>query len=542
MPTVSELPEPSGSAKEAGPPRRRSASRTLAYNAASNWALMGLDSLVRLYLLGYLFPRLGREDYGIYQLALAVTAMTYFLRFGLMGSVVRLAGEHIAARDWQGLAEVLSVVRTLVIMLGGLAWGVAVVASLFFLDALGVPEASRGDASALLQFTGLSAAFHIVSIVYMGTLCGAQRHYLSNAVLAGASLVRVAVVVAVFGLGWGSLAVLGACLAVPDGLVVAAMAVSCRRFFPEVRLAFRRFTRAAFRRVMGFSLWFALANIVRVVQANIAVPLVSSIFGAAAVPLLAVPRQLAGQMMRLSGGLTLPVRPLATQLAIEGRRDQLGRLYRTVLRFSTVLLVLSLTVLLTYGHAMTRILTNAEIAEESYPVLVAFLVMYGLNLLGQPGINIIMGTSSIRGMTLAEAGSFLLGIGLGVGIALFTDGGILGLVIALYGPMLIYSIGYVSYRVKREMGVSVGVTFFRCLLPPMLVGMLPVGLGLVLQRVWPVPEEGARIVQFLIAGGQMAFCGAVYMGAAWFLVLSAEERKMVRRLLPVGQGSVSAEP
>ncbi len=538
---MSKLPDPNGSAEEAGPPRRRSASQTLAYNAASNWALMGLDSLVRLFLLGYLFPRLGREDYGIYQLALAVTGMTFFLGFGLTGSVIRLAGEHIAARDWEGLAEVLSVVRTLVAMLGGVAWGAVVVVSLFFLDALGVPEASRGEASALLQFTGLSAAFNIVGIVYMGTLRGAQRYYLSNAVLAGTSLLRVGVVVAVFGLGWGSLTMLGACLAVPDGLSVAAMAMARRRLLPQVRLAFRRFTRAAFRRVMGFSLWFALAEIVRVVHANIAAPLVSSLFGAAAVPLLAVPCQLASQMMRLSGGLTLPVRSLATQFAVEGRRDQLGRLYRTVLRFSTVLLVLSLTVLLTYGQPLIRILTNAEVAEESYPVLVAFLALFGLSLLGQPGINIILGTSSIRGMTLAAAGSFLLGIGLGVGVALFTDAGILGLVIALNGPALIYSLVYVSYRVKREMGVSVGVTFIRCLLPPMLVGMVPVGLGLALQRAWPVPEEGVRIVQFLIAGGQMAFCGAAYMGAAWFLVLGAEERKMVRRLLPVGQGSGSPE-
>ena len=145
--------------EETGPlPQQRSASRTLAVNAAANWVLMGVEAIVQIFLLGYLFPRVGRENYGIYQLALAVTGMTQIFRFGMTGSVLRLAAEDIAGRDWDHLAETLSVMRTLLVGLGATAWILMVVVSVFFLEALGVAVASGQGESSLRQLVGLSAA------------------------------------------------------------------------------------------------------------------------------------------------------------------------------------------------------------------------------------------------------------------------------------------------------------------------------------------------------------------------------------------------
>ena len=502
-----------------------SASRTVAVNAISNWGAMGVDFIVRLFLLKYLFDHLGREDYGVYLVSLSVTVMTGFLRFGMAGAVLRLASEGIAARDWQRLTDVLSVARTVLAIAAVLAFAGAVALSLFMLDVLKVPEASKGQAAVLIQLTGFSAACCMVSIVYLGTLRAAQRYYLSNAVLVGEQVIRAGMIVAFFSQGHVGLEPVGLCFAVPALMTTLISAALVRWTLPQVKISFRRFNVGRLREILGYSVWVAIVTTVQTVHNQMGAPLVSATIGPGAVPMLGVPRQMAAQIMRVVTGFTQPIRPMATTLAVRGQRERLARVYRISLRFTGVLIVPAVAALLAYGKPVIRFLTDAQMAMDSYPILVVYISLFSINILANPGVNIVMGVGAIRGLALSRAAALALGVVLGLAVAMGTGWGIIGLVAALNGPMLLHSLFYVSYRVQQETGVTIAKTMVQCLVPPILIAVVPVFAGVVLQRFWP-PSN--LIVVFL----QMGICALAYLAVAWFVVLIPDEKQLLLRLLP----------
>jgi len=537
--TRSENPASNGPNVDATLPsgNEGSAARRLALNAGSNWAAMGLDMLVRLIMLRYLYSRLGREDYGIYLLAVSITQMTYLLRFGLVGTVLRIAGEDIGTRDWKSLNTTLSVVRTLLMIGGVLAFGIALFFSLFMLDVLKVPAASQSAAAILIQLAGVSAACHVASGVYMGALWAAQRNYVTNIIAASVSLLWMGLVTLTFELGWTSLEMLGACMAAPSVLGILTDALMVRLLMPHVRMKFGYFTRAAFKRVLALGSWMGVSLVMFVIHDQIGAQILSALAGVGAVPLLAVPRQIVGQLTRVVGGLTLPVRPLATEYAVQGQQEKLQRLYRTLVRFTSLLLVPMVILFITYGKTVIGILTDRDMADESFGVLIAYVLLFGVNLLGQPGVNILMGVAPLRSLALVQSATLVLGVIVALAASPWLGGSVIALVIFLYTPTLFYSLGYVTYRIHRDTGVSISITFLTCLLPPILGGIVPLALGLGLQYVWPIPETASRLVQIVLVGVQMLLCGGAYLAAAWPLILNKDERRIVWSLFPLKRKS-----
>jgi len=506
------------------PPPARSAARSVGINALSNWGGMAVDLACKLFLLSYLFRQLGREEYGIVQLAMSVAQMAAFLQFGLGGSVLRLASEALAARDWSRLSDLLSCVRTILLGLAAVAWGAAVVVSLFFLDALKVPPESQSAAATLIQLTGFYAACHMASTWALGTLRAAERYYLANLITVGENVLQATIIVALFAAGWGRLETVGVAYAAGGlGMLIASTRM-VRRLFPELRLRLFRITRDALREVIEFGFLVAVVTTARTVQNQVGVPIISATLGPAAVPLLAIPRQIGGQFMRVIAGLTQPLRPVATRFAVLGQRDRMARMYTATLRFTGVITVGMLVVLLVYGKPILRVLTDRAMAEESYAVLVVYLALAGVNLLGFPAVSIIMGAGSIRGLTLFQTVTLGVSIVLAIAIAVWTDWGIVGLVAGLNGPSVFYTLGYLSWRVRKETGVRVAVTLLGCVLPPILGAAPAVGAGLAMRHAWPVEGWVSLIAQ-------MMACAAVYAAVAWLLVLKSEERQMLWRLV-----------
>jgi len=488
---------------------------------------MGVGLVVRLFLISYLYRRLGRADFGVYQVCISVTAMTAFLRFGLGGSVLRLASECISAADWQRLSGVLSIVRTIAVVMGGIALVLAVAASVWALEVLGIPAENRAGAAVLIQLTGISAACQILGIPYLGMLRAAQRYYFANTILVGENLVRLGLVVVLFQWGMVGLRPLGIAVAIPAVLMVMLASFMMRRVLPQVRLSFRQFSRKRLREVFGFASWIALANVARVVHLQIVAPLISALIGIEAVPLVVVPRQIALQMVQAVSGFTQPARPIATNLAVTQQGHRLAIFYQMLLRFCGIMVVGLVVLLIVFGRPVIQYLTDARMAEESYTVFIVLVTLVGVWLLGMPGEELIMGVGSVRGITLFRGAMFALGVVLAVA-AVWTGWGLIGLVAGLYGPLVLHALLYVSWRVRQETGVRVWRTLGYGVLPPVALGVAVGGLGAALKYAWYPPN-----IFWTIA--EMGLLGVSYLLAAWALILTVDERRMIRSLLPGGR-------
>ena len=93
-----------------------STSRRVAINTMSNWIAMAIQLGVNMFLLAYMLRYLDEGRFGIFRLAVTISVGVSFLSFGMAASVLRLASESIAAKDWDRLSGTLSVSRTILVI------------------------------------------------------------------------------------------------------------------------------------------------------------------------------------------------------------------------------------------------------------------------------------------------------------------------------------------------------------------------------------------------------------------------------------------
>jgi len=77
-------------------------------NVVTTWAGMAVSMAVAFFFTPYLIDMLGKERYGIWNLAFSVIAYLGLTDLGLKQSIVRYISKYLATKDWKQLNEVYS--------------------------------------------------------------------------------------------------------------------------------------------------------------------------------------------------------------------------------------------------------------------------------------------------------------------------------------------------------------------------------------------------------------------------------------------------
>jgi len=521
MSSASDKP-PGGTVAAGAPVSGGSVSRRIAVNTVSNWVTMGIQVGTNLFFLAYVLRFLDKEIFGVFRLAVSLSTVVGLCSFGMAASVLRLASETLAAKNWEGLSDILSVSRTLLTATAGLGMAILVVVAVFFLDALKVPEPAQQAAAFLVVMEGLKASLSLVGIVYHGSVRACQRYDLSNVISCGDTVLQIALVVTFFEAGWVSLFALGVGRLIPSVLSQVGIWIVMHRLLPKIRLSYRKFTRAAFSRVLSFGVWTGVKMISRTIMEEAATPIVSATLGIAAVASIAIPQLMAQFLVQVVNGLTLTLWPIAAGYAVAGQRENLGRLFRVSTRLAMIMLVPSLAVSVTHGDALICVL-KPELAGTYYVMLV-YLGMFFARAAAVPADHLVLASGSIRSVAVSTFAAAAVGVPLGLAAAFLTDWGIYGILVVLFTPIAIQSLVYLPYQVRKEMGVGFRTTFLGCMAWPVVGGVVPLAAGWCLVRVWPP----TALWQVLL---QMVMAASTYGAVAWFLILHAEERQMMLRVV-----------
>lgn len=512
--------------------REGTSARRVAINTISNWVALGAQVGTAMFLLTYIFRYFDEEHFGIYRLAVSLSAAVSFFSFGMSASVLRLASESLAAKAWDRLSDVLSVSRTLLVLVAVVGLAVVVAISFVGLDLLKVPKDDQPGAALLIQMTGLAAALELVFAVYGGALRARQRYDLANTVLVGQVVLQAVFIVVCFEVGWVSLEVLGLGRLLMTALAMVVYVVMTRRILPQVRLSFRRFKRSVVWGVVSFSVWTGIKNATRITLEQIGVPIVSATLGVAAVAAIAVPQMLSQYLLQMAGGLTATLWPIAAQYAFQGRRESLARLYRIGTRLVMMMMVPAMAVLVTHGRPLIWALKPELVWTYNLALLyVGLFLARGAMLAGD---HIILASGSIRSVVISQVLAVVAAVPLALGVAVWTKWGLYGVVVALFVPFAIQSLVYLPYRIRVETGVGYGETFLGCMAGPVAGGAVPLAVGWVLAWVWPPSSLWLVLLQ-------SALCVAVYWAVAWFWIFSREEQDLVRRVFRRSPAAEAAE-
>jgi membrane protein EpsK len=497
----------------------RPATRTsFVRNVFWGWIGVGVNIVIGIVLSPIIIGRLGVEQYGAWVLLFSTVDYIRMLDFGFRAATVNACARSRARGDWAGVNREASTGITYFLATACVCLALLIPLRDPLIGVLNIPEALRADARTLLVVVACAVACRLVLSPLTAVLEAFQRFDLVNRASIAALVVRsvgsVAVLLAGYGLLEMSWMVLIAQL-LENALTIVFVRQVFGGFAVSPRLVDARTLRDLFR-FGRYSAVLAAANI-----ASIQAPstLLGLLRGPLEVGFFTFPFRL---LMYSAEGLArvADVTSSVTAAFDEARRkEQVWRLAVVVNRSCLTLFMPVSIFLAVYGTELLTVWTPS-IAAQSGPLIPVLLVMFLFGVAGQYNAGaILIGQGKHAAYSFAVVGEVIVSVVLV--LVLGPRYGAIGAAWAVSSTFVLNRGLFLAVLICRENGFPLGQYLREIYGRPVLTG-IPVFIGtILLKRELP----GTSWLQLIPAAGAIA---AVYFALAWFAVLPAEQRLLVR--------------
>jgi O-antigen/teichoic acid export membrane protein len=450
---------------------RETVARNTTYNAAGRI----LEAVISLVLARYIVGQVGLVGYGVWAIVGVFTGYVALFDFGLSSAFVKYIAEHAAREEHDEISAVVSTGFLYYLVIGALliaiGWpcvdGVMWVFSYFEFDALdaynpGEVRFLLRGALILFATTGAMASFTAVQT-------GLQRMGITNALSAGASLVKVIGTIAFLeaGLGLRGLLFANACA---FGAFAAASVVVAFRLVPGLRVSPATASARTFRQLFAFG-WQAqiakLSNLIMLETDLIVTGLVFKQSGLVGLYKLGV--ELANKMRQVPTLLLSALVPAASSMDAREEEEQLQRLYVVSTKYvAAVGIPLALFTVGCAGVLMRTWMGPREGIETAAWVLRIMALGYIANIVPGAGVAVALGKGrpdlQMKAGVIATVSNILLTITLVLTI------GFWGIPIAT-AASLVLSWAWFAHAMKRIVNVGPGELLRTAVLWPLLASL-----------------------------------------------------------------------
>jgi O-antigen/teichoic acid export membrane protein len=347
------------------------------HSRRAGWALadQGINPLVQLFLTPYLLLRLGRQDFGIWILALTIVSMSQLVSFGSgIAATKHVSADLGAGKGPQAIETIRAALA--VATVGGLAACISFwlfagqIATTFF--------AKMGSADALipvLSLCGLAAAVQEIDNVFVGVMRGAERFDLC----AKAEVpVRVAMGCVLAFLAERSASVQMLLLVLIAMMLLKAILKGWQvaSLFQDKSCCWPSFNLAPVRRVLRFGAWQWLQTAGTVFFSAADQLLVGGLLGGAALSRYSVCLQIGQYVHMLPSAMMQVIFP---RLSALGEKIDSGR-GNEILRLTTTLavgisLALGLPIIL-MSRVILTLWIGADFAAANYLLLIVLVIVH----------------------------------------------------------------------------------------------------------------------------------------------------------------------
>jgi len=345
-----------------------------ALNIAANFSGVGARLVFALAFNIVYFRLLGREGYGLIGFYASLAGLSMLFDFGLNQTAVReVARRETGGRE--GAADLRALVFTLQLLLGGvwLLLGLVVALALPGMASwFSAARLSNSEVTASVLLMGGVLALQFPTNFYYGTLIGAQRQVLSNAILVAATLLRgLLTIAALFAFGSGP-AIFFAAQMAASALEATCVGVVVWRALPSSPLPLRFDTgllKATWKFATGT--WLAVtfaqtASLIDKVILSALLPL--DVFG-----LYSLAVTIAATIQRLAPPFTNACFPHFVKLIEQGRADLLARAYRQVSQAASAVFLAAGLWLVVYAGPLAALVAGDADAAPALAVVMALL-------------------------------------------------------------------------------------------------------------------------------------------------------------------------
>lgn len=464
------------------------------------------------FVIGILLARLlGAEQLGLYNLALtAATVSAGLALLGLASAMVRYVSFFASRRDTAGLWGALQIGLALPAIVSVLA-GVG-------LFALAGPIAERlfhePRLTSLLRLASLIVPFLTLSDIIAAATRGFKKmQYTVVAQNVSQPIIRLILIVVLAIIGLNVARALAA-----FGLAVVIVFVLLLYFLNKLFSLKRplRTARRDIREMLSFSLPVYLSDLISTFGANVQTVLLGTLNTVTSVGIFAAVTQvnLIGGMFHRS--IVTASMPIVSEIYSQGERDQMGRFYQTMTKWTFTVNLPLFLILLLFPAPILSIFGGSFVGGVTALVVLAWrnLVNVGTGICG-----VLLDMSGNTSLKLVNS-IVTVALTLGLNILLIPRWGLVGAATASLAAAIIVNL-------LRLLEVFL---LFR-LLPYNLSFLKPVAAGLVtLVAAWGVHQLFLTEVNLVHTAINVVILFTVYAGMILLLGLSQEDRTVLARL------------
>lgn len=355
-------------------------------NVFSIYIGMIIGIVITFFFTPYLVDELGKEQYGVWQLAFSILAYMGLADIGMKQSIVRYISKYYATKDWHQLNQVFS---SSVPVYGIIASVILVVVSVIGFAAIQhfqLPDELVEVAKYTFLFLGLDQVLTYIFIPF--TALGAfHRFDISNAFRVGRQVVQTILIVLLLEMGYGLVAMAGM-IVVLNLFTQLGMNYVRQRMFPEMRFSRALINRDKTRELLHYGIFSFLIVVTWIVIFQTDNIVIGYFISMEAVALYSVAAALVTQVRGAIGVMATPLVPTISHLESGEQFEMIRTIYRKSTRYLYFVSGFITVSILIFGRPFINLWLGPDF--EQSVIIIHILIVAGAFYLPQSICNSIL--------------------------------------------------------------------------------------------------------------------------------------------------------
>lgn len=495
--------------------------RRLALNTASNVGTLFLKLGITFIMTPVLISNLGRYDYGLWEMVIAIVGYMGILDMGIRPTVSRYAAVAIAKNDERELGKIYATAWFYLMVVGVLLAVALVLWGILFPGTLA--ENSQGNTQKYSLFLLILAAR--VLLVFPAYTAESfmeayQEYYLKNNITIINSVVGSALVYHFINPGNALLLLAGVnALGTSSKYVFYVLYMQRKRTF--LKPYWMHFSWEKLRELFRFSLKTLIQGVSTRIENSTDSLVIGFVLGPATVPLYSIPANLVNYIRSITYNLTHVFMPYFSTLSAREETQKTRRVYFLGSKLTLCVVLIMAIGVIGLGHSFLTLWIGGDIAEGAAPILWILVAFTCLPLLNPYSGRYL--TAIDRHGVFAKWGPVVAVCNLGLSLTLVYPLGIYGVALGSLLPALAYQ-PYILRVCCFELGVPVRSYLIQVLLPCVAPAVVMVGVMLLLTSHFNVDN-------YLKLLGIAVLTSFAFFATALVTTLSGSERRQVLSLL-----------
>jgi O-antigen/teichoic acid export membrane protein len=502
----------------------RSNKKQFAMNAASGWLAQLSLVVTGIILIPYAISRMGKQEYGFFQLGQSALAVLMFLQLGMAPTLVRFCSQAIAARDKDEIAKISSTAQ---LFLGGLGLaGMLIALALIpvFISFYKVPDFLVAETRGLLICMAISLLLNFLFIVPNGLVFGANRHDSANILDVVCNCLRLGLIIAVFELIRPSLLLFGlAILAMQLIRLLGIFYLAVKYAGRSVFFFFKGISKSTFHKMAGFG----SLNFVNTIAATVAfqgpVLIIGKFLGEEAVTAFAPALLISQSLQGLLGRISAPLVPLASRDIETNNGAGLGQ---WAIKIGQVAGIIGFSVTIpfcVFGNEITGLWLGKDL---SWTWSVIAVMSTGVAISQIQGVNyyLALGGGNIKPTVISQvAMAVIVFAGTIVGTA-YWNWGIFNVAMFIGVCIFLRNTLYLAYAYSKQFSYPFFTYQWKVYVQPAIAALLCIAIGYVLKLAFQ-PDN------IFLLGIYIVIVVGIFAVLSWIFILPEE----IKKLLPLNR-------